>query len=66
MYKGYNHGVEDGVKGTLKIIARELTLMEKKSKGMLLHKTQVEFFHHWLKAPENIKAFVKEVQSEEH
>lgn len=61
MYKGYNCGVEDGVRGLIKILKKEFVLMEKKSDGILLNKGQVDFLKTYLRSEKNIKAFINEI-----
>lgn len=59
--KAYNAGQEEGVRSFIKLLVKELTLMEKKSDGILLNKGQVDFLKTFLTSEKNIKSFLKDL-----
>lgn len=59
--KGYNAGQEEGVRSFIKLLVKELTLMEKKSDGILLNKGQVDFLKIFLTSEKNIRSFLKDL-----
>lgn len=61
MYKGYNSGVDEGIRSFIKLLIKELVLMEKNSNGILLNKGQVGFLKKFLTSEKNIKSFIENV-----